>query len=134
MQANAGATPLKPITLMFNSVAWQNRPARIYISGEDVDPDNRCLADLNTFPRYLVLSAQDQGRSEKGASSPSKRKVLIAPDGKEITMFNYDDSTRTSPLNFPALHTSVALVSCLVRRSDHFPFWVSIVFSLHTTR
>eukprot|EP01122_Echinamoeba_exundans_P015745 TRINITY_DN762_c0_g1_i2.p1 TRINITY_DN762_c0_g1~~TRINITY_DN762_c0_g1_i2.p1 ORF type:complete len:520 (+),score=61.26 TRINITY_DN762_c0_g1_i2:51-1610(+) len=100
IQANAGATPLKPITLMFNSVAWQNRPARIYISGEGVDPDHRCLADLNTFPRYLVLSAQDQGRNEKGASSPSKRKVLVAPDGKEITIFNYIDSSREEDFFF----------------------------------
>lgn len=96
MQPTSGGAAVKPIQLMFNSVAWQNRPARIYISGEGVDPDHRCLADLNSFPRYLVLSAQEQLRAEKGSATPSKHKVVHAPDGKDITVFNYNDPSRTA--------------------------------------
>lgn len=83
---------------MFNSVAWQNRPARIYISGELVDPDNICLADLATFPRYLVLSAQDQAKEK--TASPSRRKNITTSDGREITIFNYNDSSRADDFFF----------------------------------
>lgn len=66
-----------PLKLRFNSTTWQNRPARIYLDADGLDPETQELSGFASVPKYLVLSAPNHGSPRIIQNNQQRRPTIV---------------------------------------------------------